>query len=148
MAVTATQDSTSDWGTWGSGQVLRDRRGTLKAEIPDVDPKSGGMGDDPLASYEPTGAKNVDAAKAMGNFTGGTYAAVNAIASEVANIQLRLYQVTGDKHEEQQDHELLTLLNGVNEQMTGIVAIDGSKIKPQLKPTAAIFARIKRRLPL
>jgi hypothetical protein len=57
------------------------------------------MGDDPLAIYKPTGAKSVDAAKAMGNFTGWTFAAVNAIASEVANIQLRLYKVTGDDHE-------------------------------------------------
>src|SRR5512135_1639748 len=78
--------------------VLRDRRGTRRAEIPNVDLKSETMGDDPLAIYKPTGAKSVDAAKAMGNFTGWTYAAVNAIASEVANIQLRLYQVTGDDH--------------------------------------------------
>jgi hypothetical protein len=100
--------------------VLRDRRGTLKGEIPDVDLKSGGMGDDPLAIYKPTGAKHVDAAKAMAAFNGWTYAAVNAIASEVANIQLRLYQITGDAHEEQQDHPLLNLLDGVNESMTGI----------------------------
>jgi hypothetical protein len=33
---------------------------------------------------------HLDAGKAMGNFTGWTYAAVNAIASEVANIQIRL----------------------------------------------------------
>jgi HK97 family phage portal protein len=100
--------------------VLRDRRGTAKAEIPNVDLKSHGMGDDPLAIYRPTGAKHVDAAKAMGNFTGWTYAAVNAIASEVANIQFRLYQVTGDDHQEQEGHPLLELLDGVNEHMTGI----------------------------
>ena len=46
----------------------------------------------PIAIYKPTGANNVDASKAMGSFTGWTFAAVNAIASEVANIQLRLYQ--------------------------------------------------------
>ena len=50
----------------------------------------------------------------MGAFTGWTYAAVNAIASEVANIQLRLYQIKGEDHEEQEDHPLLTLLDGVN----------------------------------
>jgi phage portal protein BeeE len=67
-----------------------------------------------------SGAKQVDAAKAMGNFTGWTYAAVNAIASEVANIQFRLYQVAGDDQEEvEPDHPLLTLLDGVNEHMTG-----------------------------
>jgi phage portal protein BeeE len=56
----------------------------------------------------------------MGNFTGYTYAAVNAIASEVANIQIRLHQVAGDDQEEvDPDHELLTLLDGENEHMTG-----------------------------
>lgn len=100
--------------------VLRDRRGTRKAEIPAVDLKSESLGDDPLAIYKPTGAKAVDAAKAMANFTGWTYAAVNAIASEVANIQLRLYQIKDKDHEEVDDHPLLTLLDSVNEQMTGI----------------------------
>src|ERR1700728_391423 len=99
--------------------VLRDRRGTRKAEIPTADEKSFG-GSDALAIYRPTGAKTVDAAKAMGNFNGWTFAAVNAIASEVANIQLRLYQINGDDQEEQEDHPLLTLLEGVNEHMTGI----------------------------
>jgi len=66
--------------------VLRDRRGTRKAETPDVDTKSSTLSSDPLAIYKPDGAKHVDAAKAMGNFTNWTNAAVNAIASEVANI--------------------------------------------------------------
>ena len=39
-----------------------------------------------------------------GNFTGWTFAAVNAIASEVANNQFRLFKVTGDDHEELDDH--------------------------------------------
>jgi HK97 family phage portal protein len=100
--------------------VLRDRRGTRKAEIPAAEFKSAPMGDDPLAIYKPTGAKSVDAAKAMGNFTGWTFAAVNAIASEVANIQLRLYQVSGEDHEEQDEHPLLDLLDNPNPLMTGI----------------------------
>jgi Phage portal protein len=108
-------------GFQGNGAVvLRDRRGTLEAEIPDISAKSETMGDDPLAIYKPAGAKPVDAAKAMANFTGWTYAAVNAIASEVANIQFRLYKINGDDQEEQDDHPLLTLLEGVNETMTGI----------------------------
>ena len=77
--------------------VLRDRRGTSKAEIPDVDTKGITMGDDPLAIYKPTGANSVDASKAMGNFTGWTFAAVTAIASEVSNIQLRLYKINGER---------------------------------------------------
>jgi HK97 family phage portal protein len=99
--------------------VLRDRRGTLKAEIPQADEKGFSGGSDPLAIYKPNGSKNIDAAKAMANFTGWAFAAVNAIASEVANIQLRLYTVNGDDQEEvDQDHPLLTLLDGVNEHMT------------------------------
>jgi phage portal protein BeeE len=58
-------------------------------------------------------------AKAMAAFTGWTFAAANAIAGEVSNIQLRLYQITGDDHVEQDVHPLLTLLEGINEHMTG-----------------------------
>lgn len=103
-----------------NGVIVTDRRGTKRTEMPEVGEKAYGMGSDPLAIYKPAGAKTVSAAKAMGNFTGWTFAAVNAIASEVANIQLRLYRVAGDKHEEVTDHALLDLLDGVNEQMTGI----------------------------
>lgn len=100
--------------------VLRDRRGTRKAEIPLVSEKGATLGDDALAIYKPTGAKSVDAAKAMANFTGWTYASVNAIASEVANIQLRLYRIAGKDHREVDDHPLLQLLDSVNDHMTGI----------------------------
>ena len=75
------------------GVVLRDRRGTAKAEIPDADFKSIGMGDNPLALYKPSTAKADNAAKAMASFNGWTYAAVNAIASEVELVRtLRLNQ--------------------------------------------------------
>lgn len=100
--------------------ILQDRRGTRKAEIPNVDLKAEAPDNDPLAIYRPTGAKHVDAAKAMGNFTGWTYAAVNAVASEVANIQLRLYKISGKDHHELDDHPLLDLLESPNETMTGI----------------------------
>lgn len=101
--------------------VLSDKRGTQKSEIPNVSEKASySGGDDPLAIYKPTGAKSVDPSKAMDNFKGWVYAAVNAISSEIANIQWRLYQISGNDHEEQEDHPLLTLLEGVNESMTGI----------------------------
>jgi HK97 family phage portal protein len=103
-----------------NGIVVTDRRGTKQTKMPAADEKAYGMGSDPLAIYKPTGAKTVSAAKAMAQFTGWTYAAVNAIASEVANIDLRLYKITGKDHDEQTDHPLLDLLDGVNEQMTGI----------------------------
>ena len=99
--------------------VLSDRRGTKKAEIPDVSLKSETLGSDAMAIYKPSGSKGVDAAKAIANFTGWTFAAVNAIASEVQNIQLRLYRVDGEDHTEVDDHELLTLLDAPNDHMTG-----------------------------
>ena len=54
------------------------------------------MGNDPMAIYRPGSAKSVDASKAMANFIGWTFAAVNAIASEVSNIDFRLYQINGE----------------------------------------------------
>lgn len=107
-------------GFTSSGAVImRDRRGTLKAEYP-LSAKSEAYSDDPLAIFKPTGAKHVSPDKAMANFTGWSYAAVNAIASEVANIQLRLYQIKGKDHEEVDDHPILDLLQGVNETTTGV----------------------------
>lgn len=59
--------------------VLRDRRGTAKAEIPEVTEK-GFDGGNPLAIYKPTGAKSVSPQKAMASLNGWRFAAVNAIA--------------------------------------------------------------------
>lgn len=116
----ATQPNTVE-GFKGNGAiVVRDDRGKRKQEIPNVDTKAEVLSDDPMAIYKPSGSKHVDAAKALGNNTGWTYAAVNAIASEVANIQWRLYKITEKDHEEQDEHELLDLLESVNEHMTGI----------------------------
>jgi len=47
--------------------VLRDRRGTIKAGIPNAEGKGFSGSSDPLAIYKPTGAKEVDAANAMAN---------------------------------------------------------------------------------
>lgn len=103
-----------------TGIILTDRRGTKKVGVPDASEKAVVPSGDPLAIYKPAGAKTVSSAKAMANFTGWTYAAVNAIASEVANIDLRLYRINGTDHVEQDNHALLDLLDGVNEQMTGV----------------------------
>jgi Phage portal protein len=54
----------------GGQIVLRDRRGTVRAEVPHATEKSADMGSDPLTIYEPTGAEAVDAAKALASFTG------------------------------------------------------------------------------
>jgi HK97 family phage portal protein len=108
-------------GTTTQGAVvLEDRRGTRKAEIPNVDTKSSVLGNDPLAIYKPDGAKPIDAGRAMANFNGWTYAAVNAIAMEAVGIQLRLYQVKGKDHKELDDHPLLDILDFPNPNMIGL----------------------------
>lgn len=57
-------------GFAGDGRVsLRDRRITLKADVPQAQEKGFGAAD-PLAIYKPTGIRQVDAAKAMASFTG------------------------------------------------------------------------------
>jgi hypothetical protein len=116
---------------------LRDRGGAAKAEIPNADEQGFGDGGNPLTIHESTGSADVGAAKAMGAFTGWTFAAVNAIAREAANIQLRLYQVTGEDHEEKQDHRLLTLPDGASEKIAGISA------SPRWRPSSNSERRLK-----
>jgi hypothetical protein len=63
-------------GFKGKGAVVvRDRRGTAKAKIPNVSEKANGgtLSHDPLTIYKAIGTKRVDAPKATGNFTGWTY---------------------------------------------------------------------------
>src|ERR1017187_10529255 len=67
----------------------------------------------------PSANSRIDAAKAMENNTGFVYAATRAIAREVMNIEFRLFQVKGKSHNELEEHELLDLLDGVNDFMTG-----------------------------
>jgi hypothetical protein len=55
----------------------------------------------------------------LANNRGYVYAAVNAKAREVQNIDFRLFSVDGDDHNEKEDHPLLDLLDGVNPDMIG-----------------------------
>jgi HK97 family phage portal protein len=71
-----------------------------------------------FAIYRPSVGR-IDPAKALANNRGYVYAAVNAIAREVMNIDWRLFEVTGKDHEEQSEHAALDLLDSVNDTMTG-----------------------------
>lgn len=51
-------------------------------------------------------------------YRGWVFACVQAIATEVANIELRLMRQTGDGDEQVRDDDLLTLLKAVNPRMT------------------------------
>jgi HK97 family phage portal protein len=81
--------------------------------------KFGEIDSNQFAIYRPGGGNHIDPAKALANNRGYVYAAVNAIAREVMNIDWRLFQVSGKDHEEQTEHDALDLLDSVNDNMTG-----------------------------
>lgn len=72
-----------------------------------------------FAIERPGGGHHIDPEKALANNRGYVYAAVNAKAREVMNIDFRLFEVDGDDHEEQTTHDALDLLDGVNPDMIG-----------------------------
>ncbi len=79
-----------------------------------------GGGSDPFAIWRPGSGKSVDASKAMAAYAGLVYACVNAIAREIAQMQFKLYSINEDGSvDEIEEHELLDLLDGVNERQTG-----------------------------
>lgn len=79
---------------------------------------SGLSDSDPFVLWSKSRKVSVD--KAMNIYNSWVYAAVRAIAEELAKISFRLFQVNKDGvHEEIFDHEILDLLNGVNPFQTG-----------------------------
>jgi HK97 family phage portal protein len=73
----------------------------------------------PMAIWRPGGSATIDPVRAMANDKGYVYAATNAIAREVMNIDWRLFEVDGKDHKEHTEHIALDLLDGVNDSMTG-----------------------------
>jgi phage portal protein BeeE len=73
-----------------------------------------------FAMYNPSNSTTIDSARAMANHKGIVYAAVNAIAREVMNIDWRLFEDKGDSPEEQTSHAVLDLLDSVNDCLTGL----------------------------
>lgn len=68
----------------------------------------------------PGGGSEINASKALANNKGFVYASTNAKAREVMLIDWRLFEVNGEDDEEQEDHDLLDLLDSVNDNMTGL----------------------------
>jgi HK97 family phage portal protein len=62
----------------------------------------------------------VDPSRALENFKGFVYAAVNAKAREVMTIDWRLFSADGEDTKEESDHELLNLLDSPNDNMNGL----------------------------
>jgi HK97 family phage portal protein len=73
-----------------------------------------------FAIYPPSNSTLIDPARAMANHKGYVYAAVNAKAREVMNIDWRLFEDKGDSPKENTSHEVLDLLDSVNDNMTGL----------------------------
>ena len=72
-----------------------------------------------FAIERPGGGHHIDPEKALANNRGYVFAAVNAKAREVQNIDFRLFEVSGKDHQEKTDHDILDLLDGVNPDMIG-----------------------------
>ncbi len=73
---------------------------------------------DPFALW--LGEKKLATEKAMAINTGWVYTCVRAISEEIAKLEFRLFQIKDDDtSEEIPEHELLDLLEGVNQFMTG-----------------------------
>ena len=62
----------------------------------------------------------ISEATALGMISGWVYACIRAIAEEVANARLKLYQINRDgKREEVMDHDLIDLIGSANDYQTG-----------------------------
>lgn len=72
-----------------------------------------------MAIHRPGSNQAIDPQRAMDAHHGWAYAAVKAISDEIANIEFRLFMIKGDEHEEQFEHEVLDLFEGVNDYQTG-----------------------------
>ena len=73
-----------------------------------------------MALYRSSAGKAISAAKAMSANTGWVYAGVKAITDEISSMQFEVYQIDGNgEHTKIYDHEILDLLDAVNERQTG-----------------------------
>lgn len=76
-------------------------------------------GADPFALWR--SGRKVSPDKAFEVYAGWVYACIRAIAEEVGSMRVRLFQITKDgSHEEQFEHELIDILNAVNQFQTGL----------------------------
>lgn len=76
-------------------------------------------GGNQFAIHKPGGGQSIDAGKAMAAYRNFVFAATNAIAREVQNIEWRLFRRKDDALEEVFVHDILDLLDSVNDFQTG-----------------------------
>jgi HK97 family phage portal protein len=106
------QDQKIEFTRYGLAKVVKTKSG--KASFGDI------TGGNQFMIERPGGGVPLNAEKALANNKGFVYAAVNAKAREVMVIDWRLFQVTGEEHEEQKEHAVLDLLDAVNDNMTSL----------------------------
>ncbi len=68
----------------------------------------------------PSPGVTIEPGKALANNRGFVYASMNAIAREVMTIDWRLFEVNGKNHKEKTEHEVLDLLDTVNDSMISL----------------------------
>lgn len=112
------------------GELVRDEKGKIQMVTADITKlarriKSKGAGSsfgsqDSLAMWKPGASPRVNASLAMENYTGLNFATISALADEMSGIVWELYQIDAKgNHNQKFDHEILDLLDGVNEFQTG-----------------------------
>ena len=77
------------------------------------------VGNDPLRVMRDGASKKISPDRAMQKITGWVFAAINAIAAEIAGIDFELYEINGESHEKKDTHEALDILDAVNPFQTG-----------------------------
>jgi HK97 family phage portal protein len=78
-------------------------------------------GGNQFAIDRPSGGTVIDPSKALANNRGFVYAAMNAIAREVMTIDWRLFESGKKNDKEKTEHEVLNLLDAVNDSMISLV---------------------------
>ncbi len=74
----------------------------------------------PTAIFRPSGGNMIPPNKALDSYFGWTYSALNVIGDEVANTKFTLFEINKDgDREEVKQHDILDLLDGVNDFQTG-----------------------------
>lgn len=79
-----------------------------------------GGANDPLIMWKPGASPRVAASQAMLAYEGLNFATISALSDEMSGIVWELYQIDAKgNHRQKFDHEILDLLDGVNEDQTG-----------------------------
>lgn len=86
-----------------------------KANLPTL---TGGGVTDPFTIWRTQ--KKIPSEKALEVYAGWVYACIRAIAEEIGNMEYRLFKAGKETDEELFEHDLLDLLDGVNENQTGL----------------------------